>query len=286
MNLTNKSTLYELSKKYGFNNSKGLGQNFLINPTVCPKIANSKEKGGFVLEIGPGLGTLTQELAKTSRFVVAVEKDKRLPLILKETLNEFDNIKVINDDFLKLDLNEIYKYKLHDEKSYVCANLPYYITTPIIMHLLESKLPIDSIIVMVQKEAGLRLCAPLATEQAGAISYSINYFSSPKILFNVSRGSFFPSPKVDSCVIKLDVYKTPKVSVSNEERFLSFIRFCFLKRRKIVVGAIEAFFKQKKSTVISLFDKLSLNKNARPANLTLENYKDIFEFFYNLKKDF
>lgn len=220
-NLTNISVLREILEKHGFNFSKGLGQNFLINPDICPKIAemgNANSEYG-IIEIGTGFGTLTAELAKRARKVVAVEIDSRLLPILDETLEEFDNIKIINMDVMKCDLNNIIKEEFDGMNVAVCANLPYYITSPIIMMLLENNLPIDSITVMVQKEAAQRLCAKVGSRESGAITVGVNYYGTVKKLFDVSRGSFMPAPNVDSAVIRIDLNKDNKLDSETEKLF-------------------------------------------------------------------
>lgn len=206
-NLSNIGTIKDVFARHGFSFSKTLGQNFLVNPTVCPKIAemgNAREGFG-IIEIGTGIGVLTHELAKRADKVVAVEIGERLLPILKETLAEHDNVKVINADVMKIDLHKLIDDEFKGMKVAVCANLPYYITSPIIMTLLESRIPVESITVMVQKEAGTRICAELGTREVGAVTVAVRYFSTPKLLFNVSRGSFMPAPNVDSCVIRLDL---------------------------------------------------------------------------------
>lgn len=193
MNLADINTVRSLLAKNGFTFKKSLGQNFLINPDVCPAMANAAcdiETG--VIEIGPGIGVLTRELAKTAKKVIAIELDERLKKILPETLSGLDNVEVIYGDALKLDLNEIIKEKLSCCKSVaVCANLPYYITSPVIMNLLESRLPITSVTVMVQKEAAQRLCAEVGTREAGAVSVAVSYYAEPHILFGVSMGKLY-----------------------------------------------------------------------------------------------
>ena len=212
-NLSNIGTIKDILNRHGFAFSKSLGQNFLINPSVCPRIAEegNARKGFGIIEIGTGIGVLTAELAKRADKVVAVEIDTRLEPVLKETLAEFSNVQVIYQDVLKVDLRELIAQEFAGLEVAVCANLPYYITSPIIMSLLEARLPIKSITVMVQKEAAVRICAEPGTRDVGAVSLAVRYFSTPKLLFHVSRGSFMPAPNVDSCVIRLDVKeKTPE----------------------------------------------------------------------------
>ncbi|MDE6657613.1 MAG: 16S rRNA (adenine(1518)-N(6)/adenine(1519)-N(6))-dimethyltransferase RsmA, partial [Oscillospiraceae bacterium] len=206
--LTDINYIKQIMENHGFHVSKALGQNFLINPTVCPKIAelgNAKKNFG-ILEIGTGVGVLTAELAKRAEKVVAIELDEKLFSILDETLAEFNNIKIIHGDAMKIDLKKIISEEFADLQVAVCANLPYYITSPLIMRLLEEKLPIKTITVMVQKEAGQRLCAPVGTRDSGAVTVAVAYYGEAKKLFDVTRGSFLPAPKVDSMVIQIKLY--------------------------------------------------------------------------------
>lgn len=206
-NLSNISVIRDVLTRHGFSFSKGLGQNFLINPTVCPRMAESgnAQPGWGMIEIGAGVGVLTAELARRADKVVCIEIDSRLLPILDETLAEFDNIKIVNEDVLKVDLHKLIGEEFAGMPVAVCANLPYYITSPIIMSLLEARLPIVSLTVMVQKEAAQRLCAAPGSREVGAVSIAVQYYSQPQVLFQVSRGSFMPSPDVDSTVIRLDV---------------------------------------------------------------------------------
>ena len=220
MNLTNIGTVKEILGRHGFSFSKGLGQNFIINPDICPRIAeNGNATEGFgILEIGTGIGVLTAELAKRADKVTAIEIDERLLPILNETLAEFKNIKIINQDVMKCDLHKIISEEFKGLKVAVCANLPYYITSPIIMMLLERRLPIESITVMVQKEAAQRLCAKVGSREAGAITVGVNYFGTVKSLFNVSRGSFMPAPNVDSAVIRIDINSLKEIGLPETAR--------------------------------------------------------------------
>ena len=205
--LSNIGVIKDILSRHGFTFSKALGQNFLVNPTVCPRIAEmgGARPGVGIIEIGTGIGVLTNELCKRADKVVAVEIDERLKPVLDETLAEYDNFKLIISDVLKVDLGKLIKEEFEGLEVAVCANLPYYITSPIIMSLLESRLPIKSVTVMVQKEAGTRLLAKVGSRDMGAVTVAVNYYSTPKLLFNVSRGSFMPSPNVDSCVIRFDI---------------------------------------------------------------------------------
>ena len=271
-NLSNIGVVKELLTRHGFTFSKALGQNFLVNPTVCPKIAEmGNAKPGFgVIEIGTGIGVLTNELCMRADKVVAIEIDDRLKPVLEETLSEYDNFKLIISDVLKVDLHELIKNEFEGLDVAVCANLPYYITSPIIMSLLESRLPIKSVTVMVQKEAGTRLLAKVGSRDMGAVTVAVNYFSEPKLLFNVSRGSFIPSPNVDSCVIRFDIRENTPEGVTDEQFFFKTVRAAFLQRRKTLCNSVSSAMGYDKSSVASAIEKSSLPASCRPEALTME----------------
>lgn len=273
-NLTDIKVIKDIFERHGFSFSKGLGQNFLINPTVCPRIA---EMGGAadgvgIIEIGTGVGVLTHELAKRAEKVVAIEIDERLIPILDETLAEHSNVKVINGDVMKLDLAEIIKENFEGLEVAVCANLPYYITSPIIMMLLESRLPLTSITVMVQKEAGTRLCAEMGTRDVGAVTAAVRYYSEPKLLFNVSRGSFMPSPNVDSCVIKLELHKDGRYKAEDEAFFFKTVRGAFSQRRKNLLNSLSSSMGMEKSLITAAVEAAEIPANARPEQLSMEDF--------------
>lgn len=237
-----------LMKKYNITASKALGQNFLIDEAVIKNIVNSAKisKNDLVIEIGPGLGTLTNELVENAGKVICVELDKRMIQILNERFFLYDNIQIINEDVLKLDLNEIIK-ESGFESAKIVANLPYYITTPIIMKLLETRANFESITVMVQKEVADRLCAKTGTREAGAITYAVEYFSTSKKLFTVPSISFVPMPNVQSEVITLEVQKDKYINVKSEEKLFKIIKSAFMQRRKTLINAlrISRIFKRK-----------------------------------------
>lgn len=283
MNLTNISTVKDILNRHGFSFSKGLGQNFLINPSVCPKIAemgNASQDFG-IIEIGTGIGTLTAELAKRAKKVVAIEIDSRLMPVLDETLAEFDNIKIINQDFMKSDLNQIISGEFSGMKVAVCANLPYYITSPVIMKLLESRLPIESITVMVQKEAGQRLCAEVGTRESGAITVAVNYYGKAVSLFDVSRGSFMPSPNVDSCVIRIDVNKNCSLEKDAEDFFFKIVKCGFAQRRKTIAKSISSQMNIEKSEIQSILKNMSLSETARIEQLDMNELIKLSEKLRN-----
>lgn len=275
-NLSDIGVIKEILGKHGFTFSKSLGQNFLINPSVCPKMAelSGAGKGVGVIEIGPGIGVLTNELCKLSDKVVAIELDKRLLPVLDETLAEYDNIKIINSDVLELDLNKLIEEEFNGMEVVVCANLPYYITSPVIMKLLESKLPIKAITVMVQKEAALRICAEVGSRASGAVTVAVNYYAKPQMLFGVSAGSFMPAPKIDSAVMRLDVLKKPPVE-TDEQKFFAVVKSAFSQRRKTVANSLSSGLGIEKAMVISLLEGSDIPINARAEKLSMQNFADI-----------
>jgi len=276
-NLSNPGVIKELLQRNGFTFSKSLGQNFLINPSVCPRIAEmgGAQPGWGVLEIGLGIGVLTAELCKRADKVVGIEIDKRLLPILDETLSEFSNLKIINQDVMKADLRSILSAEFQGMEIAVCANLPYYITSPILMNLLEQRLPIRSITVMVQKEAAQRICALPGSREVGAVSIAVRYYSEPKILFHVSRGSFMPSPDVDSCVIRLDIRETPPVSLLNEDSFFRVVRGAFLQRRKTLSNCLSSSLGLPKAEINSLLERAGVPSGSRAEQLSLQQFADI-----------
>lgn len=282
-NLSNIGVIKDVMQRHGFTFSKALGQNFLVNPSVCPRIAEmGNAKPGFgVIEIGTGVGVLTNELAKRADKVVAIEIDERLIPVLEETLAEHDNVKVINADVMKVDLHKLIEEEFDGLEVAVCANLPYYITSPILMMLLEQRLRIRSVTVMVQKEAGTRLCAPVGTRDMGAVTVAVNYFSKPKILFNVSRGSFMPAPNVDSCVVRFDINDITPEGVTDEAFFFKMVRAAFSQRRKTLVNSVSAGLGTDKQTVTAAVENSGLGANVRPEQLSME---ELVRFSEELKK--
>ena len=274
MNLTNLSTIREIADKFGFTFSKSLGQNFLINPSVCPRIA---EMGGAdentgVIEIGAGFGVLTKELAKRARKVVAIELDSRLIPVLQYTLADYDNVKVINEDVLKVDLPGLIAEEFPGMEVVVCANLPYYITSPIIMALLEQRLPVKAVTVMVQKEAGDRLCAPMPSRECGAVTAAVRYYSEPKVLFPVSRGSFCPAPNVDSMVIRLDVKDALPLQPEEEKTLFRVVKAAFGQRRKTLPNTLSAGLGISKAEAAEKMAAAGLKPTARAEELSMEQF--------------
>ncbi len=276
MELTNIGTVREILGKHGFSFSKGLGQNFIINPDICPKIAEyGNAKSGFgILEVGTGIGVLTKELAKRADKVSAVEIDTRLLPILDETLKDFDNVKIYNEDVMKADLLGIIERDFAGLRAAVCANLPYYITSPVIMLLLESHLPIDSITVMVQKEAAQRLCAKVGTRDSGAITVGVNYYGTVRKLFDVSRGSFMPAPNVDSAVIRIDIDKEPRLTGEDEKFFFSVVKAGFSQRRKTMANSLASQLGADKETVYDVLREMGISESVRIEAMSMEQLTD------------
>lgn len=272
--LSDISTIRAVLEKNGFHFSKALGQNFLINPSVCPRMAalsGAADCAGAV-EVGPGIGVLTWELSQVAKKVVSIELDKRLLPVLDETLADCDNVKILNADVMKLDLRRMIEEEFPGGEVAVCANLPYYITSPVIMRLLEERLPVTSITVMVQKEAAERLCAHPGERACGAVSAAVWYYAEPEILFQVSRGSFMPAPNVDSAVIRLRIRRTPPVEVADEPFFFRVVRAAFAQRRKTAVNSIANTLGRSKQAVAAAFDAAGVPQNARAEVLTLEDF--------------
>ncbi len=273
--LTNLSTVRQLCEKYGFTLRKGFGQNFLVNPGVCPKIC---EAAGLtptdsVLEIGPGFGTLTRQLAARAGKVLALEVDARLLPVLAETLADCPNATVLHADAMKAGLAELVENELGGTAK-LCANLPYNLTSPILMRLLEERLPLGGITVMVQKEAAQRLCAAPGTRGAGAISYAVHYYAVPKLVFTVSPGSFYPPPKVQSAVVTLALRQSPPLAAQpeREKRLFRLVRAAFGQRRKTLANAAAAGLGLPKAQLLAALAKAGLALAARPEKLTLEQY--------------
>lgn len=271
-NLSDISVVRNVLSKHGFNFSKALGQNFLINPSVCPRMAENcgADENTGVIEIGAGIGVLTAELAKRAKKVVSIELDTRLLPVLEETLGEFDNVEIVNADVMKTDLHTLIKEKFQGMDVVVCANLPYYITSPIITMLLEEKLPIKAITVMIQKEAADRLSTPVGSRDSGAITVCTNYYAEVKHLFNVSRGSFMPPPNVDSTVIKLQIRPEPAVKVSDEKKFFRMVKAAFAQRRKTAINSIASGMGLSKAAVAEALQNCGLDVNVRAEKLTME----------------
>ena len=274
--LSNPQKTIEVIQKHGFDFQKKFGQNFLIDSHVLNKIIDAAEitKDDFVLEIGPGIGTMTQYLAEAAREVTAVEIDRNLIPILKETLAAYDNVTVINQDVLKTDIAALAQEKNGGKPIKVVANLPYYITTPIIMGLFESHVPISSITVMVQKEVAMRMQAGPGTKEYGPLSLAVQFNSEPYIAANVPPNCFIPRPNVGSAVIRLKTYEESPVKVKDEKLLFSLIRASFNQRRKTLVNGLKnsSELNFTKEEILEALNKCGFNENVRGEALTLAQF--------------
>ena len=266
-------------QKYNFNFQKKFGQNFLIDTHVLDKIIRSAgiTKDDFVLEIGPGIGTMTQYLCENAREVVAVEIDKNLIPILEDTLSEYDNVSVINEDILKVDLNKLAQEKNGGKPIKVVANLPYYITTPIIMGLFESHVPVASITVMVQKEVADRMQEGPGSKEYGALSLAVQYYANPEIVANVPPNCFMPRPKVGSAVIRLTCHEEPPVQVEDENLMFRIIRASFNQRRKTLVNGLNNSpeISLPKEVIAEAIAEMELSPSIRGEALSMEQFAQL-----------
>lgn len=274
MNLTDLSCVRDIMQRHGIAPQKRYGQNFLINPTVVARIADTcADREAGVIEIGPGIGTLTRELSPRFRKVVALEIDTSLIPVLGETLGDLDNVKVINADAMKTDLAALVKEEFDGMPVYVCANLPYYITSPIVMSLLKSGGIFEAVTVMIQKEVADRFCAVAGSTDYGAITLAVNYYSEAEKCFNVAPGNFMPPPKVTSSVIRMNIRKEPPVPVRDSENMFRIIKYAFACRRKTLVNALcTSSPKCGKEEVIRTLEKLGYDPNIRGERLALSDY--------------
>lgn len=274
--LGNPKNTIEVLQKYNFNFQKKFGQNFLIDTRVLEEIIDAAEitKDDFVLEIGPGIGTMTQYLCEAAREVVAVEIDTNLIPILKDTLSAYDNVEVLNQDILKVDIASLAKERNNDKPIKVVANLPYYITTPIIMGLFESRVPIDSITIMVQKEVADRMQEGPGSKEYGALSLAVQYYAKPEIVVNVPPSCFMPQPKVGSAVIRLTRHEQSPVEVEDEKLMFQVIRASFNQRRKTLANGLNNFgsFGLSKEEIQSCIEELGVPVNIRGEALSLEQF--------------
>jgi len=284
------SYIRKIQAKFGFKFTKSLGQNFLIDSNIPRKIAESAgiTADTGVIEIGPGFGPLTFELCQMAKKVVAVELDRTLIPVLKHTLKDFNNLKVINADILSIDINSLIDDEFGNagiRDIVVCANLPYYITTPILMHLLESNLRISSITLMIQKEVADRLSALPGGKDYGAITLAVNYYTKVECLFDVPPECFYPAPKVNSTVIKFIINDKPPVSPISTEFMFSVIKAAFAQRRKTLVNALSNAFREiDREEIIKALDKLGLDPNIRGERLSLEDFCNLSNILYKDNK--
>jgi len=273
MKLYSPRVMKEILEKYGFKFSKGLGQNFLIDGNIINKIVEAADidENSGVIEIGPGFGTLTQGLCKKAKKVVAIEIDESLRNVHKETI-AYDNIKVIYEDFMKIDVDKLIEEEFEGMDVKIVANLPYYITTPIIMKILEDKYKISKIVVMVQKEVANRLNAKPGTKEYSAISLAVQYRADTNIAMIVPSSVFMPRPKVDSAVIALDILKSPRIDVTDEKMLFAVIRGSFNQRRKTILNGLSNKFDSPKELVKEVLDNVNIDPGIRGENLSIEEF--------------
>lgn len=272
-----------IMNKYNIIANKNYGQNFLIDENTITQIVEKADvnKNDLVIEIGPGLGSLTKCLLESAGKVICIELDTKVLKILNDRFSLFNNFELINNDVLKVNLKELIEKNSNFSNVKVVANLPYYITTPIIMKLLEDHLNLTSITVMVQKEVALRLTETPGGKETGAITYSINYYTNPSLVLDVSKECFIPSPKVDSAVIKLDVLTEPKVKVSDEQLFFKIIKSAFLQKRKTLINSLSNSNIADKSFLEKMLKNLNIDLQIRAEKLTLEDFARITEYIKN-----
>lgn len=272
MDLTSPRVIKEIAAQFGFGFKKGLGQNFLTSGAVLQEIVEAAEIEDGVLEIGPGFGVLTAALAEKAQKVVALEVDERLPEILAFTLAGYDNVKVLLQDVMKTDLKALLKEEFGGGKVSVAANLPYYITTPILTRLIEEKLPLNNIVIMVQKEVAQRICAAPGTKDYGAITVLCQYYTAPEVVTIVPAGLFVPPPKVDSAVLKLTVRTEPAVQVTDEKIFFRTVKGAFAQRRKTLLNCLASAFPISKMELSALLEENGIAPSRRGETLSLEEF--------------
>lgn len=264
----------DIVDKHGFRFSKSLGQNFLIDDSVIDKIIDGAKvkEGDRVIEVGPGIGTLTREMAKRAEKVVAVEIDKNLIPILKETLADFDNTEVVNEDILKVDINKLIDEKLFGGPVKLIANLPYYITTPIVMKFLEEDIPVTDIVVMVQKEVADRMNAVPSTKDYGALSVAVQYYCDTEIVAKAPRHMFIPQPKVDSTVIGLHIREEKKYKADNEQLFFKTVKAAFGQRRKTLLNSLSSMGVLDKAKIKEVLAEAGIDEKRRGETLSIEEF--------------
>lgn len=279
--LTDPKIIKYLCQKYGFTFSKSMGQNFITDESVPAAMAQEAlENAQGVIEIGPGFGVLTAALASSAEKVISIELDKRLEKVLSETLAGFSNVSFIWDDCLKVNLPKLLEEEFSGMEVSVAANLPYYITTPIIMNLLESRLPFKKIVVMIQKEVAERLCSPPGSKEYGAISIAAQYYSKPTIIKHVPASAFIPAPKVDSAVVSMEILEKPSVTPIDEKKFFSLIKAAFSQRRKTLVNALSgngAF--GSKEEILKAVEEMFGNPNIRGEALSIQDFALLSDYF-------
>ena len=288
MKLSGKSELMSVLNKYNFSFSKSLGQNFLIDQHILNKIVSRSgiNENTNVLEVGPGAGTLTRELCLKAKKVTAVEIDKALIPILNDVMSDFDNFNLINSDILELNINELIKNEFDNESFTVVANLPYYITTPIIMNFLESELPVNSMTLMIQKEVAARILAEPGTKDYGALSVAVQFYAEPGIICSASPHCFTPQPKVTSTVVNLKLYDKPKYDVKNKEQFFKIVKSIFSQRRKTLVNSLSGspYLDLSKDKIIDVLKQMELNEKVRGEKLNIEQIAELSNIIYETQE--
>lgn len=277
MYLASPTVIKNIAAKYGFTFKKGLGQNFLTSKEILERIAESAEIEYGAIEIGPGFGVLTDELAERAEKVVALEIDERLIPVLKDTMSDRDNIKVINADVMKTDMAKLIEEEFGEKPVSIAANLPYYITTPIITMLLESRLPVKNIVVMVQKEVAERISAAPGSKDYGALTVMCRYFTRPELVCVVPASLFVPHPKVDSAVLRLRVLDKPSVEVSDEKLFFRTVKAAFSQRRKTLLNCLAANFPHGKAALTDILESLGIDPRRRGETLSIAEFAELSE---------
>ena len=288
MKLSGKSELMSVLNKYNFSFSKSLGQNFLIDQNILNKIVSGSgiNENTNVLEVGPGAGTLTRELCLKAKKVTAVEIDKALIPILNDVMSDFDNFNLINSDILELNINELIKDEFGNESFTVVANLPYYITTPIIMNFLESELPVNSMTLMIQKEVAARILAEPGTKDYGALSVAVQFYAKPGVICSASPHCFTPQPKVTSTFVNLKLYDKPKYDVKNKEQFFKIVKSIFSQRRKTLVNSLSGspYLDLSKDKIIDVLKQMELNEKVRGEKLNIEQITELSNIIYETQE--
>lgn len=287
MKATNKNTISEITNKYEFRFKKDLGQNFLTDENIVLKIVDALElkEDEVVLEVGPGMGSLTQKLAEKAYKVYAVEIDTRAVNMLEETLSGYENIEIINKDILKTDLSEILEEALQENRKIkFISNLPYYITSPILMKVLEDKVKFENIVVMLQKEVAVRLNANVNTKDYSSFTIAVDYYAEVERLFNVPKTVFVPMPKVDSTVLRVVPRKESKVNVDNEEMFFKVVKAAFMNRRKMAFNSLANGLSLNKDLLKDALINAGLDEKVRAENITIEQFAELSNEINNIKK--
>ena len=277
MDLTSSKNIRDIANMFGFSFKKGLGQNFLTDRSVLEDIADAARGADGIIEIGPGFGVLTQELAENFSKVVAIETDQSLKSVLSYTLSDYDNVEIVWGDVLKTDLKKLIEEKFPDRRVSVAANLPYYVTTPIISELVTKKLPVSDIVIMIQKEVAERICAIPGTKSYGALSVMCQYYTCPEIITTVKAECFVPAPKVDSAVVKMSVCDTPNVYTADEPFFFKTVQAAFSQRRKTLLNCISGYFKCSKEKIEQILIELDIDPKRRGETLSLSDFAKLSE---------